>query len=106
MTENVQNKGSVTFFVKHPHSDWSTNVHGYKFPVVQPSGTGISVSVRKNSDLTVEIDADGPLGKKHHFKAPMPPCGAKGLHVGLTWELPNKITLYLNGKPVQSATDA
>ena len=98
---SIQNEGSITFWLRHEHEDWTTNSASYHFGAVRHPG--ITVEAIKHSNRTVELEFSGPSGQRYHFRHPVPQCDARGLFVAITWKFP-EINLYLNGKLVETAS--
>lgn len=92
-------EGTITTWLRGKHEDWFSNSHEYGFnPIV---GHGIHFEAYKNGDGTITIFLvglpDGPVV----FRNPVPPCGKKGLFVGISWS-PIEAKLYLNGELVET----
>lgn len=98
---SIREEGSVTFWLRHKHADWTTNSNGYSFGNIDTSE--ISVDAVKHPDRTIELTVSGPLGKDFTLRYPIPKCDARGLFVAITWESP-EVKLYLNGGLAGSIT--
>ena len=97
---SIQEKGTVTFWLKHEHPDWDTNNNGYNFKHADDQ-TGITIEAQKRPDKTLAISLGGTIEKKALFLGPMPKVEKpKGLFVAVSWSK-SKIQLYLNDKLVQ-----
>ena len=59
------------------------------------------VTAVKNSNRTLLVDIAGPYGRSYSFISAIPRCDARGLHVGIAWNV-QTIRLYLNGTVAQS----
>lgn len=95
---SLEQQGTVTFWLLHPHLDWQTNNQGYKFGPF--SAHGISWVVFKNPDRSLQVVISGPLSRTSTFNTSVPAIpDKKGLFVAITWHFP-VVTLYLSGKPV------
>ena len=99
MGDDISKEGSIATLLRHEHPDWATNRAVYNFPEIVSDG--ITFKATKNYDRTVIISIDGPFGNSYDFKAPIPPCDERGLHVGITWAN-GEVVLYLNGTRVKS----
>ena len=55
------------------------------------------VKALKHPDKTVELILDGLDDGPLNLREPIPPCDARGLHVGIKWSK-TEVVLYLNGK--------
>jgi hypothetical protein len=98
---SLQQEGSVVFWLRHEHSDWSTNAHGYNFGAIQVQS--VIVNAIKRPDCTLECTIEGVLGRQHVFHVAIPCCDERGLCVALTWQSP-QLHLYLNGGLVKTKT--
>ena len=98
---SLQQEGSMVFWLRHEHTDWSTNAHRYNFGTVQAQG--IIVNAIKHPDCTLECTVEGALGRQHVFHVAIPSCDEQGLFVALTWQSP-LLRLYLNGNLVKTET--
>lgn len=94
---SIQNEGTITFWLEHQHSDWSTNSNQYNFGPF--TSHGLKVTATKYQDKTLEIDIDGPLGHHVNFKQPTPAGDKRGVSVAITWKGSN-INIFLQGKRV------
>ena len=82
-------------------ADWATNDKKYRIAPV--SVKGITLSVVKNADRTLDVTLTGALNQEFTFRvSPIPDTGPQGLHVGLTWG-DGQVKLYLSGKLVDTA---
>jgi hypothetical protein len=99
----LHDAGTVAFFATHVTPNWPENDCEYTFPTVRADG--VSVSAKKRPDHTLEVTISGPFAHSFSFRHPLPvsKCGAKGLHVGVTWK-DSVVQLYLGGEPVDSVT--
>lgn len=97
---SLQDEGTVSFWIRHEHSDWATNDKRYVFGPIA-SDVGIAFHVVKHPNKTLEISLSGPLGAMQAFMGPMPEAGPKGVYVVMTWK-DKETKLYLNGEPVHS----
>jgi hypothetical protein len=98
---SLQKEGSMVFWLRHAHDDWSTNAHRYNFGTVEAQG--VIVNAIKHPDGTLECAVDGALGRRQVFRVAIPSCDEQGLFVALTWELP-LLRLYLNGTLIETKT--
>ncbi|MCP4245963.1 MAG: hypothetical protein GY778_02840 [bacterium] len=95
---SLEQKGTVAFWLQHPHMDWQTNNQGYKFGPF--SDHGISYVVFKHPDRSLQVVISGPLSRTSTFHTRVPDIVVpQGLHVAITWRFPT-VTLYLKGQPV------
>lgn len=93
---SLKKEGSIVFFAKHDHPDWTTNANAYNFPEMKHGS--IHVTSKKEPDGTFKVSVAGPFGQQFDFAVkPIPETDARGLHVGVTWK-ENLVTLYLNGE--------
>lgn len=46
---NIQDEGSITFWLRHTDADWATNDRGYSFGTVEASGSQYRVSGHRSS---------------------------------------------------------
>ena len=91
--------GTIAFWLNHAHRDWSTNGANYKLRDLDQEG--ILVRSSKHPDKTISIHFAGPRERLYDFRHPVPPCGPDGLLVTFVWT-PDKVTLHLNGKLVET----
>jgi hypothetical protein len=99
MPDDLLSEGTIAFFVKHKHADWTSNADRYRFPDVRRDP--IAVSAVKQPDGTIEITISGPFGGRYAFAAPIPPCDERGLHINLTW-VDRRVMLSLNGADIET----
>ncbi len=97
----IQSEGSITFWLRHEHEDWTTNSESYHFATVKRPG--VAVKAIKHPDKTIELELSGPLGQHFDFRHLIPECEARGLFVAITWKAP-ELNLYLNGKLVEAVS--
>jgi len=95
----TEEEGSVVFTLTHPDKDWPGNIAVYDFGEV--AAEGVVVQAKKNSDRTIELVVEGPLGGRNRFSSPIPECDERGLFVAITWKKP-EVRFYLNGQLVDS----
>jgi hypothetical protein len=88
-------EGSITFWLRHADSDWSTNDKHYDFGNVIAGGH--SVVAYKTTDLRISLTVSGPLGRTYALNQPLTPGNERGVFVALTWT-PKEVILYLNSK--------
>src|SRR5688572_24061352 len=94
-------QGTRELWLNHDHSDWSTNAHVYRFaPVVSHYVRVVAV---KHPNQTLEVEADGPMGRRFQFRFHMPACDSRGLHLVIAWEC-NQIQFFLNTNLAESFT--
>jgi ribosomal protein S13 len=100
---NIQNEGSITFWISHPHNDWPLNGYGYDFGRLNFPQFGIALSVVKNPDRTLEITISGPLYRTYVLKNRIQDSIIKNnrLFIAITWKYP-KVTLYVNAQNTQT----
>jgi len=79
-------------------SDWATNEKEYTYTGSNP---GITATVYKHGDRTVEIRIAGPFERSFRFVSAIPECGSDPLRVRLTWR-EGEIRLFLNDKAVET----
>jgi len=89
-------EGTVTFWLRHADSDWSTNDKHYDFGDMNAGGH--SVIVYKTTDRRISLTISGPLGRTFALNEPLTPGNERGVFVALTWS-PKEVILYLNGNP-------
>ena len=97
---STPNEGTLMFWLKHEHKDWSTNSEGYDFGSIEKPG--ISAKAVKHPDKTIELNFSGPFGQLS-FRPPVPKCDERGLQVAITWKGP-EVKLYLNGQLVDTVS--
>ena len=90
----MQDEGSLAFWLKHEHTDWTTNSHQYSFGTLVLRCT--KVTSIKHPDCTLELDIDGPFAQSHNVRLGIPPCDERGLFLAITWQRP-EIKIYFNG---------
>ena len=100
---SILNEGSMTFWLRHEHKDWTSNSNTYSFGEIEHSGI-IAGSIKK-PDRTVEIKLSGALGRDFTFRQSIPTCDERGLSVAFTWT-DKEINLYLNGRLVETISRA
>ena len=98
---DIHELGSITFWLRHEHTDWFENQNRYNFGSV--SNGGIQATAIKHPDKTIQIDITGAMNQDFTFHTPAPHCGPEGMHVAITWGN-LEIKLYLNGALVQART--
>jgi len=92
---SLKNEGSVEIWLSHPQPDWQTNTQRYKFQDKRTAG--LVFEAIKDQYKILEINFEGPFGRKHQFAEFMPKSDHNDLHVVITWKS-NKIRLHLNGE--------
>ena len=92
-------EGTVTFWLQHPHSDWTTNSSEYNFPTFRAQG--VEVNARKQGDGTLSVNFSHSNAGTFEFRHPAPTDDPKGVHVAITWT-PQKVILYLNGQVAET----
>ena len=97
----IVDEGSVSFWCKHEHPNWTSNSAGYDFGTFEVHQ--MKFRATKHPDCHIELDIDGPLGVHRNVRLPIPPCPDLGLHIAITWKRP-EITVYLSGQPAQIIT--
>lgn len=98
---DYEKEGTIEFWIRHEHKDWTTNANGYKFEEFE--AFGIKVRVIKHPDNTLQIDLNGAHGKHYSMRErmPVPKKEHEGeVFVAITWNK-NQVIFYLNGKPVK-----
>src|SRR5262245_2244396 len=95
---SIVDVGTIAFWCKHEHPDWTSNSAGYNFGTFEVQQMRFKAT--KHPDRHIELDIDGPLGVRHNVYLPIPACNHVGLHVAITWQ-EHKIIVYLNGRPAQ-----
>lgn len=95
-----EKEGTITFWLRHEHKDWTTDDHSYNFGEVE--AFGIKAQAIKHPDKTLQIDLNGAHGKHYSIREQMPTPDDKGeVFVAVTWDI-SKAIFYLNGQPVQN----
>jgi hypothetical protein len=95
-------EGTITFWLRHPDEDWSTNDKHYEFGTIRVNEH--SIIAYKTADRRISLTISGPLGRTFRFNEPAVPAEAKGLFVAVTWS-PQELNLYLKGQPAASILD-
>lgn len=95
---DVKKEGSIVFTLKQEQKDWITNNKSYRFKPL--SQQGIFIQVVKDSNKTLRLTANGPLGHYLTFRHNVSDISTTDLHVALTWK-DSVVKLYLNSKSVQ-----
>ena len=67
---SLEHEGTVAFWLKHAHMDWQTNNQGYKFGPF--SAHGLSWSVFKHPDRSLQVVISGPLSRTSTFNTRVP----------------------------------
>ena len=98
---SIVDEGTVSFWCKHKHPDWTSNSAGYDFGTVEIQQ--MKFKAVKYPDCHIELDIEGPLGVHRNVRLPIPACSDLGLNVAITWKRPGVI-IYLNGEPAQTIT--
>jgi len=80
--EGIMKEGSINFFCRHEHKDWTTNENQYTFD--GPNDAPIRTRATKHTDRTLEIRAAGPLGEVVSTRQPLPECDERGAMVTIT----------------------
>jgi hypothetical protein len=91
-------EGKVGFWALPPRPTAFTDAVPCRFP---PQGAdGVTVSLTKEADTAASVTVTAESFGSIVFRAAIPPCDARGLHVSVTWN-PAEAVLYLNGLPAQ-----
>src|SRR5262249_7324749 len=88
-------EGTITFWIRHPDPDWSTNDKHYEFGTINANEH--SVIAYKTTGRRISLTISGPLGRTFALNEPLTPGNERGVFVCLTWS-PKEVILYLNGK--------
>ncbi len=96
-TNILPSEGTVIFQVYHPHKNWKTNAHGYKFGLFKQGP--LSIQTTKHPDKTMEVRVEGLAEGVISTKKPIPESEQPRVMVGLTWKK-SEVIFYLNGVQV------
>jgi len=99
-TKSLPPEGTLMFLVNHPHKDWKSNEHGYRFGLLKQGS--LSVRTAKHPDKTMEVVVDGLAKNTLVMRKPIPESEQPGVMVGFTWNN-GEVVFYLNGVRLDTA---
>ncbi len=94
---DLQAEGTLSVWLKHPHSDWVTNSRKYNFGTV--SQGGVSLRAVKEEDRTLQLAFEKLSGSRALLSHPLEDTGRPAIHVAVTWQN-EKVMFYVNGKMI------
>ena len=98
--EGAPSEGEIAHWFKSPHPGAFADALPCRW--VPFSASGVLLELVKNLDASLSVTVRGIHGRTFTFKAPIPPCDARGLHLAIRWN-PASVDLFLNGEKTQSA---